>query len=331
MPGISDPGERLVRAAVEAGHAVEVVPGPSAAITALVASGLPTGRYAFEGFLPRKGSGRTARLAEIAAERRTTVLYEAPHRLARTLADLAAACGGDRRVAIGRELTKLHEEMWRGIARGGPVPGSRSGSRGASSWWCSTVRPAPDAAGRRRGGGRRAGAPGGGRLAPRRGRGGGAARSACRSGRPTTWPSASAASRRVVVVVVVAAAAWISSSMRSSSARASRSAPGELRWIAVLLAEVDEVAVAVRQALDVAAVVVAEDRDGVEVGHPRAASRPRRGRCRSSPAARPSNPASRIGGSPIQNTIRSSARRRSITAPTRRAYSARHPASLGPG
>ena len=114
MPGISDPGERLVRAAALAGHRVEVVPGPSAAISALVASGLPAGRFAFEGFLPRKGSGRTARVAEVAAERRTTVLYEAPHRLARTLADLAAVCGDDRRVVIARELTKLHEEIWRG-------------------------------------------------------------------------------------------------------------------------------------------------------------------------------------------------------------------------
>jgi 16S rRNA (cytidine1402-2'-O)-methyltransferase len=118
MPGISDPGERLVRAAVEAGHVVEVVPGPSAAVTALVASGLPTGRYAFEGFLPRKGSGRTARLAEVASDRRTTVLYEAPHRLARTLADLAAACGAERPVAVARELTKLHEEVWRGSLGG---------------------------------------------------------------------------------------------------------------------------------------------------------------------------------------------------------------------
>lgn len=114
MPGISDPGERLAAAALAAGHEVRVVPGPSAAVTALVASGLPTGRYAFEGFLPRKGSGRTERLAEVAAERRTVVLYEAPHRLARTLADLVAACGPDRPVAIGRELTKLHEETWRG-------------------------------------------------------------------------------------------------------------------------------------------------------------------------------------------------------------------------
>ena len=114
MPGISDPGERLVRAAVAAGHPVEVVPGPSAAVTALVVSGLPAGRFVFEGFLPRKGSGRSARLAEVAAERRTVVLYEAPHRLARSLSDLLGVCGPDRRVAVGRELTKLHEELWRG-------------------------------------------------------------------------------------------------------------------------------------------------------------------------------------------------------------------------
>lgn len=118
MPGISDPGERLVRAAIAAGHPVEVVPGPSAALTALVVSGLPSGRFVFEGFLPRKGSGRTERLAEVAAERRTVVLYEAPHRLPRTLADLAQACGGSRRVAIARELTKLHEQTWRGSLEG---------------------------------------------------------------------------------------------------------------------------------------------------------------------------------------------------------------------
>jgi len=114
MPGISDPGERLVRAALDAGHAVEVVPGPAAAVAALVVSGLPSGRFVFEGFLPRRGHGRAERLAAVAAEPRTVLLHEAPHRLARTLADLAAACGGDRRVAVARELTKLHEEVWRG-------------------------------------------------------------------------------------------------------------------------------------------------------------------------------------------------------------------------
>jgi len=114
MPGISDPGERMVRAAADAGIEIVVVPGPSAAIAGLVLSGLPTGRFAFEGFLPRSGSGRSERLAALVGERRTIVLYEAPHRLARTLADLAATLGGSRRVAIARELTKLHEETWRG-------------------------------------------------------------------------------------------------------------------------------------------------------------------------------------------------------------------------
>jgi 16S rRNA (cytidine1402-2'-O)-methyltransferase len=126
MPGISDPGERLVRAAADAGFDVVVVPGPSASVAALVASGLPAGRFAFEGFLPRAGSGRSGRLAALAGEQRTIVLYEAPHRLARTLADLVASLGGQRRVALCRELTKLHEEVWRGTlaeaaARAGDV------------------------------------------------------------------------------------------------------------------------------------------------------------------------------------------------------------------
>src|SRR3954452_19533418 len=99
-PGISDPGERLVAAAPAAGIDVEVVPGASAAIAALVVSGLPTGRFVFEGFLPRKGSGRTERLQAVAGEHRTIVLYEAPHRLARTLADLAATCGPDRHIVL---------------------------------------------------------------------------------------------------------------------------------------------------------------------------------------------------------------------------------------
>lgn len=114
MPGISDPGERLVRAVAEAGHPVEVVPGPSAVVSALVVSGLPAGRFVFEGFLPRKGSGRSQRLRSLADEPRTAVLYEAPHRVAATIADLADACGAQRRVALVRELTKLHEDVWRG-------------------------------------------------------------------------------------------------------------------------------------------------------------------------------------------------------------------------
>jgi 16S rRNA (cytidine1402-2'-O)-methyltransferase len=113
-PGISDPGERLVRAAVREGLRVEVVPGPSAAIAALVVSGLPTARFVFEGFLPRKGSGRTERLAALRGEQRTMVLFEAPHRAARTLADLAEVLGEERRVAVARELSKLHEEVFRG-------------------------------------------------------------------------------------------------------------------------------------------------------------------------------------------------------------------------
>lgn len=113
-PGVSDPGERLVRAALDAGYAVSAVPGPAAAVTALVISGLPTGRFVFEGFLPRSGRERRARLAEVAAEGRTTVLYEAPHRIVRTLSDLTEACGPDRPVAVCRELTKLYEEVARG-------------------------------------------------------------------------------------------------------------------------------------------------------------------------------------------------------------------------
>jgi 16S rRNA (cytidine1402-2'-O)-methyltransferase len=117
MPGVSDPGERLVAAAVKEGHQVEVVPGPSAVLAALVVSGLPADRIVFEGFLPRRGSERKRRLEDVAGERRTVVLYEAPHRVVRTLADLMAACGPARRVAVARELTKLHEQVWRGTLR----------------------------------------------------------------------------------------------------------------------------------------------------------------------------------------------------------------------
>lgn len=113
-PGVSDPGERLVGAVVEAGFEVVVVPGPTAAIAALVGSGFATDRFAFEGFLPRRGRERASRLARLAAEQRTCVLYESPKRIAATLADLARCCGGDRRAVVARELTKLHEEFVRG-------------------------------------------------------------------------------------------------------------------------------------------------------------------------------------------------------------------------
>jgi 16S rRNA (cytidine1402-2'-O)-methyltransferase len=113
-PGISDPGERLVRAAIDHHHVVSAVPGPSADVMALVISGLPCHRYVFDGFLPRRGPERQQRLREATGERRTVVLYEAPHRLARTIADLHAICGDDRRVVLARELTKMHEEVWRG-------------------------------------------------------------------------------------------------------------------------------------------------------------------------------------------------------------------------
>ena len=129
-PGISDPGERLVRAATAQGFEVGVVPGPSAAIAALVASGLPTGRFVFEGFLPRKGSGRSRRLTSLASETRTIVVYEAPHRLAHTLADLMEALGADRRVAVARELTKMHEEVVRGTLADVMAWASRETPRG---------------------------------------------------------------------------------------------------------------------------------------------------------------------------------------------------------
>jgi 16S rRNA (cytidine1402-2'-O)-methyltransferase len=117
-PGISDPGERVVRAVLDAGFEVTSVPGPTALVTALVVSGLATSRFVFEGFLPRSGRARRERLDELAAERRTIVVYEAPHRIRRTLVDLAAALGDDRPVAVARELTKLWETVERGVLGG---------------------------------------------------------------------------------------------------------------------------------------------------------------------------------------------------------------------
>ncbi|MGH9032715.1 MAG: 16S rRNA (cytidine(1402)-2'-O)-methyltransferase [Acidimicrobiia bacterium] len=142
MPGISDPGERLVRACVDAGLAVEIVPGPSALLTGLVVSGLPTQRFVFEGFLPRKGKLRAERLAVIAAEPRTVVFYESPIRIAGTLADLAAVCGPDREVAVARELTKRFEEVWRGRLGNAAADPAVVGTRGE---FVVVVAPAPEA------------------------------------------------------------------------------------------------------------------------------------------------------------------------------------------
>ncbi len=114
MPSVSDPGYRLVAAAAAEDLPVSCLPGPSAVTTALAVSGLPSDRFCFEGFLPRKAGERRARITELAGERRTTVLFEAPHRLGACLADLAAVLGPDRRAVVCRELTKTHEEVRRG-------------------------------------------------------------------------------------------------------------------------------------------------------------------------------------------------------------------------
>ena len=117
MPSVSDPGFRLVEGAVAAGLTVTAVPGPSAVLTALALSGLPTDRFCFEGFLPRKAGERASRLADLDAERRTMVFFEAPHRLEPMLRALRERFGADRRAAVCRELTKTYEEVIRGTLR----------------------------------------------------------------------------------------------------------------------------------------------------------------------------------------------------------------------
>src|SRR5919204_380330 len=114
MPAVSDPGYHLVGACLARGLPVEVVPGPSAVLAALVVSGLPSDRFCFEGFLPRRAGARERRLAELAAEPRTMVFFEAPHRVLATLDAMASAFGPQRPAAVSRELTKLHEEVLRG-------------------------------------------------------------------------------------------------------------------------------------------------------------------------------------------------------------------------
>ncbi len=114
MPGISDPGYELVKACAEEGFTVVPIPGASAVIAALSASGLPSDRFIFEGFLPAKSQARRTHLEGLQSESRTIVFYESPHRLRATLQDLADVLGGDRKITLARELTKLHEEFWRG-------------------------------------------------------------------------------------------------------------------------------------------------------------------------------------------------------------------------
>lgn len=114
MPTVSDPGYRVVQLAAEHGVTVSAIPGPSAVITALAVAGLPTDRFAFEGFMPRKAGERSRTLSALAGDRRTLVFFEAPTRLAASLTDLAAAFGAERPAAVCRELTKLHEEVRRG-------------------------------------------------------------------------------------------------------------------------------------------------------------------------------------------------------------------------
>jgi 16S rRNA (cytidine1402-2'-O)-methyltransferase len=143
MPGISDPGAQLVRACLDAGLPVEAVPGPSAALTAVVLSGLPSDRFVFEGFLPRKGRARAERIVALADEPRTTVLFEAPGRVRATLADLAAACGPHRPVAVARELTKVFEDVWRGTLAEAARHAERTEPRGEH---VVVVGPAPERA-----------------------------------------------------------------------------------------------------------------------------------------------------------------------------------------
>ena len=144
MPGISDPGAHLVRACLDADLPVEVVPGPSAVLTALVLSGLPTERFVFEGFLPRRGPARRNRISALVTEPRTAVLFEAPSRVRTTLADLLAACGPLREVAVARELTKVFEAVWRGELAGAAA-GVGDEPRGEHVIVLAPAHPTPEA------------------------------------------------------------------------------------------------------------------------------------------------------------------------------------------
>lgn len=141
MPTVSDPGSVLVKGVADAGLPTEVVPGPSAVSAALAVSGLPAGQYRFAGFLPRKGRDRGDALAGVAAEPGTVVIYEAPRRVASTVSDLLAACDGGRPVALARELTKLHEEVWRGTLADAPAWLAERGE--PKGEWVIVVGPRP--------------------------------------------------------------------------------------------------------------------------------------------------------------------------------------------
>ncbi|MGH8883825.1 MAG: 16S rRNA (cytidine(1402)-2'-O)-methyltransferase [Egibacteraceae bacterium] len=143
-PGLADPGFRLVREAVERGLRVEAVPGPAAVVQALVLSGLPLDRFVFEGFLPRKAGACARRLAELVADPRTLVFYVTPHRAAADLEAMAAALG-DRPAALCRELTKLHEEVWRGRLPELAARAAADGVRGEITLVVGGAPPAPPA------------------------------------------------------------------------------------------------------------------------------------------------------------------------------------------
>lgn len=143
MPVISDPGALAVAIAVEAGFDVVVVPGPTAVSAAVALSGFGSGRYVFEGFLPRKGRERQLRIDDIAHESRIIVLYEAPHRIERTLGELAEALDSQRRCIVARELTKMHEEVWRGTLA--EAAGAHAEPRGEYVIVIDAAAPKPEA------------------------------------------------------------------------------------------------------------------------------------------------------------------------------------------
>lgn len=143
-PLLSDPGYELVRAAIEQGFRVISIPGPSALTAALPASGLPTDRFLFLGFLPRKAGERRRILQEVEAEQATLVFFEAPHRLRETLKNMIEILGGDRPIAVCRELTKLHEEIWRGTLAGAWQEWQQREPRGEFTLVIGGASPKPD-------------------------------------------------------------------------------------------------------------------------------------------------------------------------------------------